>query len=179
MSASSMALAPGGIDPNPTGLEDSRTVPQLHRFDNDSKIGDVSNEQLRFLIDHLANGEDTEFYVDYTILKSLADIGADRILIGMLENSCLAARRLPRLSVRPRARVRLPGARVPLPFARPSCRAVPALALLFDHVGVREGQPFILGADGSYDVQLNRLPPSAYGVLHPHRKTNGPGCSHR
>ncbi|MFI5799949.1 hypothetical protein [Streptomyces sp. NPDC051677] len=62
-------------------------MPQLHRFDNDSKIGDVSNEQLRFLIYQLANDEDTEFYVDYTILKSLADIGADRMLIGMLENS--------------------------------------------------------------------------------------------
>ncbi|MEJ8658828.1 hypothetical protein [Streptomyces sp. MS1.AVA.4] len=62
-------------------------MPQLHRFDNDSKIGDVSNEQLQFLIDHLANDEDTEFYVDYTILRSLAGIGADPILIGMLENS--------------------------------------------------------------------------------------------
>ncbi|MEU1519150.1 hypothetical protein ABZ490_44645 [Streptomyces sp. NPDC005811] len=43
-------------------------MPQLHRFDNDSKIGDVSNEQLRFLIYQLANDEDTKFYVDYTIL---------------------------------------------------------------------------------------------------------------
>ncbi len=69
MLASSMALAPGDIDPNPTGLEDSRTMPRLPRFDNDSKIGDVSNEQLRFLIDHLANDEDTEFYVDCTIVR--------------------------------------------------------------------------------------------------------------
>ncbi|MFV5992885.1 hypothetical protein ACNPQM_10650 [Streptomyces sp. NPDC056231] len=62
-------------------------MPQLHRFDNDSKIGDISEEQLRFLNHHLANDEDTEFYVDYTILKGLAANGADPKLIGMLENS--------------------------------------------------------------------------------------------
>ncbi|MFD7596313.1 hypothetical protein ACFV6D_25165 [Kitasatospora sp. NPDC059812] len=62
-------------------------MPQLHRFDNDSKIGDISNEQLQFLNDHLANDRDTEFYVDYDILRSLAACGADPMLIGMLENS--------------------------------------------------------------------------------------------
>ncbi len=28
---------------------------------------------------------------------------------------------------------------------------------VLDRVGVREGQPFVLGADGSYDVELNRF----------------------
>ncbi|MGW8781016.1 hypothetical protein ACWGNM_23585 [Streptomyces sp. NPDC055796] len=59
----------------------------LNRFDDHSKIGEVSKEQLQFLIDHLSDDEEPGFYVDYDVLKSLAAIGADRMLLGMLENS--------------------------------------------------------------------------------------------
>lgn len=64
-----------------------RTMPQLHRFDDDSKIGDISEEQLRFLNHHLANDVDTEFCVNSNTLKFLAAEGADPELIAMLESS--------------------------------------------------------------------------------------------
>lgn len=62
-------------------------MPQLFRFDDDSKIGDISEEQLRFLNSHLANDVDTEFYADRNTLKFLAAKGADPELIAMLESS--------------------------------------------------------------------------------------------
>ncbi|MGQ4363543.1 tyrosine-type recombinase/integrase [Streptomyces sp. SAS_272] len=37
------------------------------------------------------------------------------------------------------------------------CPSVTDPVALLDRVGIREGQPFILGADGSYDLQLNRF----------------------
>ncbi|MHB8342217.1 MAG: hypothetical protein ACYDB7_13775, partial [Mycobacteriales bacterium] len=30
-------------------------------------------------------------------------------------------------------------------------------AVVFDRAGVRDGQPFMLGPDGSYDLELNRF----------------------
>ncbi|CAM5542534.1 hypothetical protein Sdia_48240 [Streptomyces diastaticus subsp. diastaticus] len=62
-------------------------MPQLHRFDNGSKIGNVSHEQLKFLNDHLMDDTATEFCVNSNTLKCLAEFGADPMLIGMLEDA--------------------------------------------------------------------------------------------
>ncbi|MFJ2264439.1 tyrosine-type recombinase/integrase [Streptomyces sp. NPDC087844] len=37
------------------------------------------------------------------------------------------------------------------------CPALPDVGGVLDRAGVREGQPFVLGANGSYDVHLNRF----------------------
>lgn len=52
-------------------------MPQLHRFDNGSKIGNVSHEQLKFLNDHLMDDTATEFCVNSNTLK-LNRSGFDR-----------------------------------------------------------------------------------------------------
>ncbi|MEU8934783.1 hypothetical protein AB0D30_33465 [Streptomyces sp. NPDC048409] len=62
-------------------------MPQLYRFDNDSKIGDISYEQLKFLNDYLANDVNTEFCVNSNTLRCLAGYGADPMLIGMLKDA--------------------------------------------------------------------------------------------
>ncbi|WP_407837944.1 hypothetical protein ACE1OC_18610 [Streptomyces sp. DSM 116496] len=61
----------------------------LNSVHDHRNIGEVSKEQLNLLIAFLSDEDDPEpgMYVDYDVLKDLTAIGADRMLIGMLENA--------------------------------------------------------------------------------------------
>lgn len=59
----------------------------LYRSGDDARVGAVTEEELRFLIDHLEeeSGEDTDYYVDRDTLDFLAGQGASPGLIALLE----------------------------------------------------------------------------------------------
>jgi hypothetical protein len=64
-------------------------MPRLIRLDKDIQIGEVSKEQLAFLVDQLEeeHDEDQDYYVDRDTLELLSDNGAEPELVAMLEKA--------------------------------------------------------------------------------------------
>ena len=64
-------------------------MPRLFRLDNEKEIGNISDQQLAFLVEQLEeeHDDDTDYYVDRDTLELLSDNGADPELLGMLEKA--------------------------------------------------------------------------------------------
>jgi processive 1,2-diacylglycerol beta-glucosyltransferase len=64
-------------------------MPRLVRLDTGVEIGDISDQQLAFLVEQLEeeNDEDKDYFVDKETLELLADNGCDPELLAMLEKA--------------------------------------------------------------------------------------------
>ena len=64
-------------------------MPRLIRLDTGDDIGQISDEQLRFLVEQLEeeHDDDTDYYIDRDTLELLSDNGADPELLAMLEKA--------------------------------------------------------------------------------------------
>lgn len=64
-------------------------MPTLTRIDKDAEIGQISKDQLAFLVEQLEeeHDEDRDYYVDRATLELLADNGCDPELLAMLEKA--------------------------------------------------------------------------------------------
>jgi hypothetical protein len=64
-------------------------MPRLFRLDNEKEIGNITDQQLAFLVEQLEeeHDDDTDYYVDRDTLELLSDNGADPELLGMLEKA--------------------------------------------------------------------------------------------
>lgn len=64
-------------------------MPRLIRLDTGDTIGDISDEQLAFLVEQLEeeHDEDQDYFIDRDTLDLLSDNGADPELIAMLEKA--------------------------------------------------------------------------------------------
>jgi hypothetical protein len=64
-------------------------MPRLVRLDTGDDIGQISDEQLRFLVEQLEeeHDDDTDYYIDRDTLELLSDNGADPELLAMLEKA--------------------------------------------------------------------------------------------
>ena len=64
-------------------------MPRLIRLDTGDAIGQISDEQLKFLVEQLEeeHDDDTDYYIDRDTLELLSDNGADPELIAMLEKA--------------------------------------------------------------------------------------------
>ena len=64
-------------------------MPRLIRLDTGDDIGQISDEQLRFLVEQLEeeHDDDTDYYVDRDTLELLSDNGADPELLALLEKA--------------------------------------------------------------------------------------------
>jgi hypothetical protein len=64
-------------------------MPRLIRLDTGDDIGQISDEQLRFLVQQLEeeHDDDTDYYIDRDTLELLSDNGADPELLAMLEKA--------------------------------------------------------------------------------------------
>jgi processive 1,2-diacylglycerol beta-glucosyltransferase len=62
---------------------------QLFDKDTGAKIGAITEEQLKFLIDELVeeSDEDKDYYIDGPALEFLKGAGADQKLIGLLREA--------------------------------------------------------------------------------------------
>jgi hypothetical protein len=62
-------------------------MPRLIRLDNDTEIGTINDEQLKFLVDQLEeeHDDDKDYFVDRDTLELLSDNGADPELLALLE----------------------------------------------------------------------------------------------
>ncbi len=62
---------------------------QLRNKETGATIGEISDEQLQFLIDHLEEEfeEDTDYYLNRTTLDMLKEKGLDGTLLTLLENA--------------------------------------------------------------------------------------------
>ncbi len=60
---------------------------QLRDKETGASIGDITEEQLQFLIDHLVeeSEEDTDYYLDRATLDMLREKGLDASLLKLLE----------------------------------------------------------------------------------------------
>jgi hypothetical protein len=61
-------------------------MPRLYNVDSGDPIGEISDEQLQFLIDELEeeDEEDQDYYIDKDTLEMLREHGADPALIDLL-----------------------------------------------------------------------------------------------
>lgn len=64
-------------------------MPKLTRIDTDQVIGDITAEQLAFLVEQLEeeHDEDRDYYIDRDTLELLADNDCDPELLAMLEKA--------------------------------------------------------------------------------------------
>ena len=64
-------------------------MPRLIRLDTGDAIGQISDEQLAFLVEQLEeeHDDDTDYYIDRDTLELLSDNGADPELLAMLEKA--------------------------------------------------------------------------------------------
>lgn len=64
-------------------------MPRLTRIDTGTDIGEVSDQQLAFLVEQLEeeHDEDQDYYIDRDTLELLSDNGADPELLAMLEKA--------------------------------------------------------------------------------------------
>jgi len=64
-------------------------MPRLIRLDTGDAIGQISDEQLKFLVEQLEeeHDDDTDYYIDRDTLELLSDNGADPELLAMLEKA--------------------------------------------------------------------------------------------
>jgi hypothetical protein len=64
-------------------------MPRLIRLDKDIEIGQISDAQLKFLVDQLEeeHDEDQDYYIDRDTLELLSDNGAEPELVALLEKA--------------------------------------------------------------------------------------------
>ena len=64
-------------------------MPRLIRLDTGDAIGQISDEQLAFLVEQLEeeHDDDTDYYIDRETLELLSDNGADPELLALLEKA--------------------------------------------------------------------------------------------
>jgi len=64
-------------------------MPRLIRLDTGDDIGQISDEQLAFLVEQLEeeHDDDQDYYIDRDTLELLSDNGADPELLAMLEKA--------------------------------------------------------------------------------------------
>ena len=64
-------------------------MPRLIRLDTGDAIGQISDEQLAFLVEQLEEEHygDTDYFIDRDTLELLSDNGADPELLAMLEKA--------------------------------------------------------------------------------------------
>lgn len=64
-------------------------MPRLLRIDNDTSIGTISDDQLKFLVEQLEeeHDEDQDYFIDRDTLELLSDNGIDAELLAMLEKA--------------------------------------------------------------------------------------------
>ncbi|HEX3481005.1 MAG TPA: hypothetical protein VHT91_38575 [Kofleriaceae bacterium] len=67
----------------------TRPMPRLIRLDTGDAIGQISDQQLAFLVEQLEeeHDDDTDYYIDRDTLELLSDNGADPELLAMLEKA--------------------------------------------------------------------------------------------
>jgi hypothetical protein len=64
-------------------------MPKLTRIDTGDDIGNITDVQLKFLVEQLEEDheEDEDYYVDRDTLELMADNGADPELLALLEKA--------------------------------------------------------------------------------------------
>jgi len=64
-------------------------MPKLTRIDTGDDIGNITDVQLKFLVEQLEEDheEDEDYYIDRDTLELMADNGADPELLGLLEKA--------------------------------------------------------------------------------------------
>jgi hypothetical protein len=64
-------------------------MPRLIRLDTGDAVGQISDEQLAFLVEQLGDehDDDTDYHIDRDTLELLSDNGADPELLAMLEKA--------------------------------------------------------------------------------------------
>jgi hypothetical protein len=64
-------------------------MPRLIRIDTGDAIGDITDKQLKFLVEQLEeeHDEDQDYFVDRDTLELLSDNGADPELLALLEKA--------------------------------------------------------------------------------------------
>jgi hypothetical protein len=64
-------------------------MPRLIRLDTGDAIGQISDEQLKFLVEQLGeeHDDDTDYHIDRETLELLSDNDADPELLAMLEKA--------------------------------------------------------------------------------------------
>jgi len=72
-------------------LQDPRkdNTPTIQLYDNELQVwlGEITEQQLQFLIDHLEeeSSQDQDYYLNRTTLEMLAEAGADPTLLALLQ----------------------------------------------------------------------------------------------
>jgi len=64
-------------------------MPRLYRVDNGETIGEITQDQLTFLVEQLEeeSEEDRDYYIDRDTLELLGDNGGDPELIALIEKA--------------------------------------------------------------------------------------------
>jgi hypothetical protein len=64
-------------------------MPKLIRLDSEKEIGEISDAQLKFLVDQLEeeHAEDQDYYIDRETMLLLSDNNCDPELFAMLEKA--------------------------------------------------------------------------------------------
>jgi hypothetical protein len=64
-------------------------MPRLIRIDTGDAIGEISDKQLKFLVEQLEeeHEEDEDYFIDKETLELMSDNGADPELIALLEKA--------------------------------------------------------------------------------------------
>ena len=64
-------------------------MPRLFRLDNGETIGEITDKQLKFLVDQLEeeSEDDNDYFIDRDTLELLSDNGADPDLLAMIEKA--------------------------------------------------------------------------------------------
>lgn len=73
----------------PLAQEPSPSQPaviELHENGTQTRLGEISEHQLQFLIDHLEeeSSDDQDYYINHATLEMLAEAGADPALLTVL-----------------------------------------------------------------------------------------------
>ena len=64
-------------------------MPRLIRIDTGDAIGDITDKQLKFLVEQLEeeHDEDQDYFIDRDTLELMSDNGADPELLALLEKA--------------------------------------------------------------------------------------------
>ncbi len=64
-------------------------MPRLYRIDNGETVGQITDAQLKFLIDQLEeeDGDDKDYFFDRDTLELLSDNGGDPDLLALIETA--------------------------------------------------------------------------------------------
>jgi len=64
-------------------------MPRLYRLDDGETIGEITKEQLQFLVDQLEeeSESDNDYFIDRDTLELLSDNGADPELLALIEKA--------------------------------------------------------------------------------------------